>query len=29
MRSPAQVPRWRWRLWIVEEIIQQLALKPS
>jgi hypothetical protein len=23
------VPRWRWRLWIVEETVQQLALKPS
>jgi hypothetical protein len=23
------VPRWRWRIWIIEETVQQLALKPS
>jgi hypothetical protein len=29
VRSPAQVPRWRWRLWTVKGTVQQLALQPS
>jgi hypothetical protein len=29
VRSPAQVPRWRWHLWTVEGTVQQLVLQPS